>query len=468
MTTNHAPSPHRYDAATLLPIFCKLLPCSYIQQLVDKSEKQFYQRIFTPLVLLWCLIYQRLNKDHTQDEVLVHVKNGGADHLSPDAKRPISQRIQSESTAAYSNGQQRFPLSVLKETVRHTAQASQQTASRWHDHPVALMDGTIFIARPTTALREHYGVLHNQHGEHYWIQIRGVGAFCLFSGAVSAFTETPVTTSEQQCATDIMSQLEANTVLLGDRNFGIFKVAQAARHYHQFPLFRLTGARARKVAGRILRAGDDVRVNWSPSRQDQINAEMSAAPIEGRVVCYRVARKGFRSQKIFLFTTLLDPAIYTVQALGELYGLRGHVELNLRYVKTQLELGELKGKSPDSIRKELYSGLLTYNLIRASMAEAAALEEKISPLTLSFTRCWRRLRRELIHLRATENVEQVAVFFQRLLLRLRQCKLPQRKTTRLEPRAVRTRPRTYPYLVGDRKKARKKYRQELKTQVAKS
>lgn len=468
MTTTHAPTKPPHDAATLLPIFCKLLPCSFLQQLVDKSGQRFYQRIFTPLVLLWCLVYQRLNKDHTQDEVLVHVKNGGADHLSPDVKRPISQRIQSESTAAYSKGQQRFPLAVLKEAVRHVAQASQQTVSLWLDHPVALLDGTIFRTRPTKALREHYGVLRNQHGEHYWIQIRGVGAFCLSSGAVLAFAETPVTTSEQKSALEVVAQLEPNTVHVGDRNFGIFMMAQATRHYQGYALFRLTGVRARKIAGRRLRAGDDVPVNWSPSRHDQVHAEMSNAPIQGRVVCYRVERKGFRPQKIFLFTTLLAPTVYTIEALGELYGLRGHVELNLRYVKEQLELGELNGKSPESVRKELYSGLLAYNLIRASMAEAAAMEEKISPLTLSFTPCWRRLRRELIHLRVTDNVDHIAKAFQRLLLRLRQCKLPQRKVPRLEPRAIRTRPRTYPYLVGERKKARKKYRQKLQAQIAKS
>jgi hypothetical protein len=195
---------------------------------------------------------------------------------------------------------------------------------------------------------------------------------------------------------------------------------------------------------------------------------MSAAPIAGRVVCYPVQRKGFRTQKIFLFTTLLEPTLYTVEVLGELYGLRGHVELNLRYVKKQLDLGELKGKSPDSIRKELYSGLLTYNLIRASMAEAAALDEKISPLTLSFTCCWRRLRRELTKLRATDNPEVIAEVLRRLLLRLRKCKLPKRKAPRFEPRAVRTQPRTYPFLIGNRNKARKKYLKKLKAQIAKS
>ncbi|MDZ7406225.1 MAG: hypothetical protein ONB41_19315, partial [candidate division KSB1 bacterium] len=121
MKTNHAKLIQNYDAAAILPLFSKLLPAAYINQLVAKSRKQFYKRIFTPTVLLWCLIYQRLSKDHTQDEVIAHVKSGAADHLSPDAQRPISKRLKSESTAAYSKGQQRFPLSVLKETLSYTA-----------------------------------------------------------------------------------------------------------------------------------------------------------------------------------------------------------------------------------------------------------------------------------------------------------------------------------------------------------
>ncbi|MDZ7403202.1 MAG: transposase, partial [candidate division KSB1 bacterium] len=197
---------------------------------------------------------------------------------------------------------------------------------------------------------------------------------------------------------------------------------------------------------------------------DQLNDAMSTAPIPGRVLCCRIECKGFRPQKIFLFTTLLDPTLYTAEELCQLYGLRSHVELNLRYVKEQLDLAELRGKSPDSIRKELYSGLLTYNLIRATMAAAAA-EAKISPLKLSFTSCWRRLRPELIKLRTTDGPEYIAEVLRRLLARLRKCKLPQRKVQRFEPRAVRTRPRPYPVLVGDRKKVRKKYMQELKAQA---
>ncbi len=217
MTAKHVKAVRNDPAAAILPLFSKLLPVAYINQLVKKSQKHFYNRIFTPTVLLWCLIYQRLSQDHTQDEVIVHVKNGAADHLSPNDKEPISQRLKSESTAAYSKGRQRFPLAVLQDALSYTAKTIGQTVSRWHDHPVALLDGTIFIARPTPALQKHYGVLNNQHGDHYWIQIRGVGAFCLRRGVILAFAESPVATSEQKLAMEVMAQLEANTVLVGDR-----------------------------------------------------------------------------------------------------------------------------------------------------------------------------------------------------------------------------------------------------------
>lgn len=465
MKTNHVKTLRDYDAAAVMPAFKNLLPAASINQAAAKNQKRFYRRIFTPLVLLWCLIYQRLSKDHTQDEVIVHVKSGAADHLSPDQAKPISQRIKSESTAAYSKGRLRLPLVVVKTALADTAKTVQQTMPAWHGHPVALLDGTIFVVRPTEELIEAYDTQSNQHGTNYWIQIRGVATFCLQSGVATAFAEATIKTSEQELSVKVIAENGPGTVLVGDSNFGVFSVVQVAQHHQQHVVFRLSLTRAQKIAGGPLRPDDDLFVAWAPSRQDQLNADMSTAPIQGRVLCCRLQRKGFRPKKIFLFTTLLDQAIYTGDELFQLYGQRLHVELNLRYVKEQLELGELTGKSPDSVRKELYSGLLAYNLIRACMAEAAA-EEKTSPLKLSFTSCWRRLRPELIKLRATDSQEFIAAVFQRLLLRLRKCKLPERKIQRFEPRAVRTRKRPYAVLKGDRKKARKLYIQKLKAQAA--
>jgi len=453
-----------YGITDVIPVFRRLLPIAFVNQLVQNSKRRFYQRIFTPTVLLWCLIYQRLSPDHSLDEVVAHVKSGAVDYLSPDPECPISQRIRSESTAAYSNGRQRFPIEVVEQTMTHTAKTVQQSVSSWHGHQVVLIDGTTFIVRPTDELIKHYGVQSNQHGTNYWVQIRGVATFCLRSGVVLSFREAPIQTSEQELAFRIIERTEPDTVLVGDINFGVFSVAQTARHHQDYVLLRLSAPRARKIAKRCLRPGDDMEVSWSPSRQDQLNDDMPKEPIQGRVLCFYLQRPGFRTKKIFLFTTLLDKTIYTPEELFKLYGYRLHAELNLRYIKDNLDIADLRGKSPDIVRKELYSGLLVYNLIRACMVEAAA-EENVSPLELSFTSCWRRIRPEVIKLSTFEDPEEIERLILRLILRLRKCKLPKRKVQRFEPRAVRKRPRTYPILKGDRKQARKIYHQQLKEQA---
>jgi len=95
-------------------------------------------------------------------------------------------------------------------------------------------------------------------------------------------------------------------------------------------------------------------------------------------------RDGFRPVSLYLFTTLLDKERYSLASLVELYGFRYHVEFDLRYVKSTLDMDLLSGKSVDIVKKELYAGLLAYNLIRGFMARAAK-EANTTVLALSFT-----------------------------------------------------------------------------------
>ena len=65
----------------LLPLFKELLPAQVIRQLICDTGKTFYERLFTPLVVVWGLIFQRLNSDHTCDGVVSHIAGGAVDHL---------------------------------------------------------------------------------------------------------------------------------------------------------------------------------------------------------------------------------------------------------------------------------------------------------------------------------------------------------------------------------------------------
>jgi IS4 transposase len=85
-------------------------------------------------------------------------------------------------------------------------------------------------------------------------------------------------------------------------------------------------------------------------------------------------------------------ADYPVEELVALYGLRWHIELNLRYLKTQMRLVQLECKSADMARREWVAGLLAYNLIRAAML-CAALNAGLTPFQLSFSAARRHLQR---------------------------------------------------------------------------
>ena len=83
-------------------------------------------------------------------------------------------------------------------------------------------------------------------------------------------------------------------------------------------------------------------------------------------------------------TTLLDSQQATKEELASLYRERWNAELDLRSIKSAMQMGELRCKTPELVRQEVWAHLLAYNLIRTVMAQAAARHD-IPPRSISFT-----------------------------------------------------------------------------------
>jgi IS4 transposase len=145
----------------------------------------------------------------------------------------------------------------------------------------------------------------------------------------------------------------------------------------------MTARRARRLCGHALTPGLDQAVCWTPSRHDQADPGLDRQPVHGRLLVLVVRRAGFRDEWFYLFTTLTDPALYPAEELLALYGVRWHVELNLRYLKAQMNLEQLEVKSARLVLQQWYAGLLAYNLVRGVMLWAGAAAGR-SPLQLSF------------------------------------------------------------------------------------
>ena len=175
--------------------------------------------------------------------------------------------------------------------------------------------------------------------------------------------------------------------------------------------------------------------------------------LEVRECRLRVSRKGFRTKVLIVVTTLLDAAVFSKADLTDLYHSRWHIELDLRSIKTAMGMDIVRGKTPDMVRKELWMCMLAYNLIRAVMSKAAK-DHGVLPRTLSFTGALQAV-----------NIFCVAWLFVGPMLRevlldvlyitVAAHRVGQRPG-RIEPRAVKRRPKPYGLLTVPRHEARKR------------
>ena len=93
--------------------------------------------------------------------------------------------------------------------------------------------------------------------------------------------------------------------------------------------------------------------------------------LEVRLVESINEQPGQRTKKITIATTLLDHTLYDARWLAGIYRGRWRVELDTRAIKITLGMDILRAKTPEMVRTELWSCLLVYNLLRASMLSAA-------------------------------------------------------------------------------------------------
>lgn len=152
-----------------------------------------------------------------------------------------------------------------------------------------------------------------------------------------------------------------------------------------------------------------------------------------------------------LVTTLSCPQQVPKAALKSLYKERWHIELDLRNLKTTLGLETLSCKTPDMAVKELWVYLLAHNLVRMIMAKSALLADCL-PRELSFKHSL-QLCLAMRQYGADEQGDGVPN-----LLRLIARKRVGNRPGRVEPRAIKRRPKPYPLLMQTRRVARAEVR----------
>jgi hypothetical protein len=170
---------------------------------------------------------------------------------------------------------------------------------------------------------------------------------------------------------------------------------------------------------------------------------------------FRVEQPGFRTRFIVVVTTLLDPEQTTKADLATLYRARWNNELDLRSIKIKLHMDMVRCKTPELVRKEIWTHVLAYNLIRTLMAQAAS-RYGIRPRSISFKATLQVLEafQPLISYQAHRGYRYRESLYQHVLRAIAVHRVADRPD-RFEPRMTKRKPKGYVRLMRPRKEIKR-------------
>jgi putative transposase len=418
--------------------FASLLSEERINEAFGIARALWQGWVYTPAVTIWVFLSQCLSADHSCVEAVAGLI----------AWRLLrGQKACSPATGAYCTARDGLPEEVCRRLLRETGRQVDEEPPqwRWRGHRVLDVDGSTFTMADTPENQAEYPQVASQR--------RGCGfpiarIVVVFSLAVGTVLEAALgqyqgkQTGENSLFRTLHPLLEEGDVVLADRYFsGWFDLAllqqrgaHAVVRKHQL---RPTDFRT----GRRLGPGDHLLCWSKPARPQWLSREQYAALPEQltvREVRVRVEQKGFRTQELFVVTTLLDGKAYPAYALAQLYRRRWQAELNLRSLKIVLQMDHLRCKTPHRVRNEFWMHLIAYNLIRRVMAAAAA-RAGVEPWTVSFKGTLQTLNKLLPLL--AQNISTDA--WCDALLDAIATHVVGHRPDRLEPRVKKRRPKTY-------------------------
>jgi hypothetical protein len=374
------------------PLLIQVFSPQTIDALCQKAGHHWRSSFWSPSLTLITFLLQVLDEAKTLRAAVATllvqlVASGRADVPSCDP-------------AAYCQARQRLPAEVPLQLLADVAKRMQDLVSRktsWLGHRVWVVDGSGVSTPDTPELQAAFPQPSNQKKGCGFPVVSFVALFCWTTGAIIDLVIGSSKINELTLFRRLWDHFGPGDVVLGDRLYNSYVDMARLRQRGVFCVSRLhTNRKADFRKGKRLGRNDRL-VTWA--KQDwrkscgMTREEFKALPdtLMVRLVKVMQVPRGCRTRTVILATTLLDPLKVPADEIAALYRDRWTAELNLRYLKTQLGMDVLRGKTPEVVRKEITMHLLSYNLIRLLMWQAARQHGR-DLHRLSFTGTMQRLR----------------------------------------------------------------------------
>ena len=427
--------------------FFNLLTGPEMLEAVEELLPEYRERVFPPTETLSMFLAQALDQDRSCQKVV----NDAAVKRLVGGLSPCSAH-----TGGYCRARQRLPLTMVSSLTRHTGQLIDSQVPdqwRWQGRPVRLIDGTTVTLPDTLENQTAYPQQDSQKPGLGFPICRLVGVICLSSGALldAAMGQYQGKgASEINLLRSMLDTFSSGDLVLGDALFGTYFFLASLLEKGVDGVFEQMGPRKRITdfrKGKRLGSKDHlielpkpkIKPGWMTKEQ------YDSAP---ESLTIRELKTGGK----VLITTLVSVKEASKKRLKALYKNRWHVEVDLRNIKTTLGMETLSCKTPQMCEKEIWIYFLAYNLIRLLMTQAATLGDLL-PRQISFkhtVQLWIAWSQQTSALDSESDEED-------LFILIAQVKVGNRPG-RIEPRAVKRRPKPFPWLKQPREEARAEVR----------
>lgn len=425
--------------------FTDVLSTDIVSQALAAANVVWKDRIYSPLVTVWVFLSQVLSQDHSCRGAVARL-----------IAHRVSQGLSacSAKASAYCQARKRLPekfFSTVACLVGQALDAKVDPQWLWKGRQVYLFDGTT-VTMPDTSANQKVYPQNVAQEKGLGFPIARVGAIISLSCGAVVNLGICRYAGKGQGEVSLLRQLwdilSPGDVVLGDRLMAnwanIFLFQQ--RGFQLVSRLNKANRKADFRKGRRL-GKDDHLVRWRKPTSirsiDRKTYNQYPEFVTVRETRVHVRQPGFRTKSIIVVTTFLDPTEVTKKDLAFLYRARWNNELDLRSIKRSLQMDQLRCQTPELVRKEIWTHILAYNLIRTIMAQAATKHD-LEPRTISFKGTLQTLE-AFQSMIATSGTASRNHLYQTILDAVATHRVGNRPN-RFEPRLIKRRPKRYVYL----------------------
>lgn len=440
--------------------FSDILSTELIEQALVALQVCWVDRVYTPLVTLCVFLGQVLSADHS-------CRAAVARWIAYRVAR--KERACSAETGAYCQARKRLPEDFFSQIARQTGRRLDENVNSrwlWKNRRVYIFDGATVSMPDTLENQQAYPQPPQQKPGLGFPLMRIAVIFSLACGAVldvGICRYAGKGQSELALLRQMWSMFQPGSIMLADRLMCAWTELVMLQQRGVDSVCRFTSHRTADFRRGKRLGKDDHLVTWlKPTKPRTIDREaynLLPDSLTMRECRVQIAQPGFRVKVLLIATTLLDHVAYPASELAELYRGRWNAELDLRSLKQTMQMDVLRCKTPALVRKELWTHILAYNLIRTILAQAANKHD-LPPRSLSFKGAIQTLEafQPVIALQGEEDVAHRLRLYHDLLDAIAKHRVADRRD-RYEPRLKKRHAKNFAYL--------RKPRAEIKREMAK-